>query len=197
MRALPPSRRNRIRRAQALGLSCEVDHNIERFYRVHSRNQRDLGTPVYPQRYFDTLLKVFQDDLGILSVVRHNEVLSSVISFYFRDQVLPYYAGGTNEARRTSANDFMYWELMRFARQRGATLFDFGRSRRGTGAFDYKTYWGFLPQPLHYEYFLLRGSDAPNVSPANPKYASVIACWKRLPLPVANWLGPYISRSLG
>ena len=197
MRALPPGRRNRIRRAQALGLSCEVDTDTQRFYQMYAINKRDLGTPVYPKHYFDTLLNIFQDDLQIISVVRSKQVLSSVISFYFHDQVLPYYAGGINEARRTSANDFMYWELMRFARQRGARRFDFGRSKRGTGAFNYKTYWGFTPQSLHYEYFLLHGSKTPNLSPANPKYASLVACWKRLPLPLATWLGPHISRSLG
>ena len=197
MRALPPGRRNRIRKAQALGLSCEVDNDIGRFYKVYALNKRDLGTPVYPRGFFNALSSAFRENIGIISVTQRGDLLSSVISFYFRDQVLPYYAGGTNEARRMSANDFMYWELMRLARRRGAKLFDFGRSKRGTGAFDYKTYWGFLPQPLHYEYLLLRGSKAPNLNPTNPKYAALIACWKRLPVPVANWLGPYISRKLG
>ena len=84
------------------------------------------------------------------------EPLSSVIAFRFRDEVLPYYGGGFEEARRCAANDFMYWELMRRACDKGARVFDFGRSKVGTGAFAYKGIWGFEPQPLHYEYFLLR-----------------------------------------
>jgi hypothetical protein len=31
----------------------------------------------------------------------------------------------------------------------------------------------------------------------NPKYRTFIAGWKRLPLPVANALGPLIVRGLG
>jgi hypothetical protein len=76
-------------------------------------------------------------------------------------------------------------------------VFDFGRSKLGTGTFAYKSIWGFEPQPLHHEYFLLRQSEMPNVNPLNPKYALWVALWRRLPLFVANALGPFISRGLG
>jgi hypothetical protein len=91
----------------------------------------------------------------------------------------------------------MYWEVMRRAADRGCTLFDFGRSKRGTGAFSFKEHWGFDPQALHYEYRLVRASAPPNVNPLNPKYRLFIALWKRLPLFVANRLGPMIARDLG
>jgi FemAB-related protein (PEP-CTERM system-associated) len=119
------------------------------------------------------------------------------MSFYFRDEVLPYYGGGTAEAREVAGNDFMYWDLMRRACERGIRVFDYGRSKRGTGSFDFKKNWGFEPQPLHYEYFLVRGKRVPEHNPLNPKYNLFIKLWQRLPLRLANSIGPYIVKSLG
>ena len=197
LRGVPRKRRAMLRKAQALGLESVVDGDVRRFYRVYSRRIRDLGTPVYPAAYFRTLLEVFGSDCEVLTVMRRGVPLSSVISFRFRDEVLPYYGGGLEEARRCAANDFMYWEVMRRACANGAEVFDFGRSKLGTGTFAYKSIWGFEPQPLHHEYLLLRQSEMPNVHPLNPKYALWVALWRRLPLFVANALGPLISRGLG
>jgi FemAB-related protein (PEP-CTERM system-associated) len=123
--------------------------------------------------------------------------VSSVLSFYFRDQVLPYYAGDLPRARELAANDFKYWEVMRRACERGYRIFDYGRSKRNTGAYDFKKNWGFEPAPLHYEYRLFWGGSVPQHNPANPRYKGLMALWRRLPLPVANALGPCIVRNLG
>ena len=122
--------------------------------------------------------------------------MSSVLSFYFRDEVLPYYAGDTEQARALAANDFKYWELMRRACERGVRVFDYGRSKRGTGSFDFKKNWGFEPAPLAYEYMLLHGDAIPQNNPANPKYRAFIALWRRMPLSLANRLGPMVVRGL-
>ncbi len=120
-----------------------------------------------------------------------------MLSFYFRDEVLPYYGGGTERAREHFANDFMYWQLMCRAAERGVGIFDFGRSKRDSGAYKFKVHWGFEPQPLHYEYFLVRATQMPNLSPNNPRYRLMIATWKRLPLGVTKVLGPPLARYLG
>jgi FemAB-related protein (PEP-CTERM system-associated) len=100
-------------------------------------------------------------------------------------------------ARALAANDFKYWELMREACERGCRVFDYGRSKRGTGSFDFKKNWGFEPQPLHYEYLLVKGRRLPDVNPLNPKYRLFIKAWQRLPLALANLIGPHIVKSLG
>lgn len=120
-----------------------------------------------------------------------------MLSFYFRDEVLPYYAGDDAAARALAANDFKYWELMRRACERGCRVFDYGRSKLGTGPYAFKKNWGFEPQPLSYEYRLYKRDSVPQNNPANPKYRAFIALWKRLPLGVANALGPHIVRNLG
>jgi FemAB-related protein (PEP-CTERM system-associated) len=119
------------------------------------------------------------------------------MSFYDRGEVLPYYGGGTSAARQVAGHDFMYWEVMRHAAARGCTSFDFGRSKVGTGAFSFKKNWGFAPTPLLHRFRLAPGAEIPDHNPLNPKYALFIAAWKRLPLPVANIIGPHIVRGIG
>jgi FemAB-related protein (PEP-CTERM system-associated) len=197
LQAIPRKRRAMIRKASAHGLISEPDPDVHRFYAIYARNVRDHGTPAYPKSYFRALMDVFADDCAIVTVVDGRQPLASVLSFRFRDEVLPYHSGATPEGRRCAASDFMYWELMRRACERGARVFDFGRSKNGTGAFAYKRNWGFEPEALHHEYLLIRASKRPDVSPLNPKYAAFIAIWRRLPLSLANALGPLISRGLG
>ena len=123
--------------------------------------------------------------------------VSSVLSFYFRDEILPYYAGDAVRARELAANDFKYWSLICHASQRGIRLFDYGRSKVGVGSYSFKKNWGFEPQPLHYEYRLYKRDSIPQNNPNNPKYKLMIAAWRRMPLGLANFLGPYIVRNLG
>ena len=143
------------------------------------------------------LSRVFGKDCDIVVVLDGDTPVSAVMNFYFRDTVMPYYGGGTVNARKTGANDFLYWEVMRRAAARGYRRFDFGRSRANSGPFAFKKNWGFEPEWLEYEFKLKDGAKLPQISPANPKYAMFISAWKKLPLPVANFLGPMLIRYLG
>lgn len=195
--AIPNRRRAMIRKGIKNGLKSEIDVDIDRFFCVFSANVHRHGTPALPKKYFSLLKEVFANDCEVLSVVKEGQVLSSVLSFYFRDEVLAYYAGDTEEARDLAANDFKYWELMRRACERGIKVFDYGRSKRGTGTYDFKKNWGFEPQPLHYEYQLHRAKQVPDTNPLNPKYQLFIKLWRKLPLSVANFIGPHIVKNLG
>ena len=92
-------------------------------------------------------------------------------------------------ARDLKGNDFMYWDLMQRAVERGARTFDFGRSKIDTGPYNFKKNWGFEPTPLAYEFYLVTAKQVPRVDPTNPKYRQFIKMWKRLPLPIANSRG--------
>jgi FemAB-related protein (PEP-CTERM system-associated) len=197
MLAIPRKQRAMVRKGIKLGLTSEIDPTPDRLHRVYSESVRNLGTPVFARRYFAELMREFGPDCDVVTVVHEGRAVSSVLNFYFRDQVLPYYGGGTAAARDLAANDFMYWEVMRRAGERGLRVFDFGRSKRGTGAFEFKKHWGFEPEALHYEFLLRRGDSVPDINPLNPKFRLFVALWKRLPLPVANWLGPQIVKHLG
>ena len=194
---IPRKQRAMVRKGIKNELVSEIDENIDRFFSVFAENVHRHGTPALPKRYFKLLKSVFGPDCEVLSVTKNGQVVSSVLTFYFRDEVLPYYAGDTLAARDLAANDFKYWELMRRSCERGIKIFDYGRSKRGTGPFDFKRNWGFEPQPLHYEYQLHRAKSVPEHNPLNPKYQLFIKAWQHLPLAVANFIGPHIVKNLG
>jgi FemAB-related protein (PEP-CTERM system-associated) len=150
-----------------------------------------------PRRFFANLVSTFGTDCEILTVRRGGKALSSVLSFYFRDRVLPYYTGSLDKARAGGANDYMYWSVMRRARARGCTIFDFGRSKVGTGPYHFKRNWGLEPRPIAHQYYMCNGGALPNINPANPRYALLIRAWQRLPIFLATAVSPVLSRSLG
>lgn len=197
LNAIPRKQRAMVRKGIKAGLHADVDDGTRRFFAAYSESVHRLGTPVFSQRYFDILREVFAKDSEIVTITRDGEIVASVLSFFFRDEVLPYYGGGTRLARDVAGNDFMYWEVMRRACERGFRVFDYGRSKKGTGAFDFKRNWGFEPQPLQYQYKLVKAKAVPDHNPLNPKYRMFIAAWQRLPLSVANAIGPHIVKSLG
>ena len=198
MLAIPRKQRAMVRKGIKNGLVGHIDDSVDRFFALYADNVLRHGTPALPKRFFATLKQVFGDACEVLTVTDPaGKPLSSVLSFYFRDEVLPYYAGDDTAARDLAANDFKYWDLMRRACERGCKVFDYGRSKVGTGPYSFKKNWGFEPQPLSYEYRLYKRDSVPQNNPMNPKYRAFIAIWRRLPLGVANAIGPHIVRNLG
>jgi FemAB-related protein (PEP-CTERM system-associated) len=197
LKAIPRKQRAMVRKGIDRGLASVVETDPDRLYRIYAESVRNLGTPVFARGYFRILMEEFAGSADIVTVLDGGTAIASVMNFYFRDQVLPYYGGGTAAARGLYGNDFMYWEVMRRAALRGCRRFDFGRSKQGTGAYAFKKNWGFTPQPLPYRYLLAPGATVPENNPLNPKFRLFIAAWKRLPLPVAGLLGPPIVRGLG
>ena len=197
MKAIPRKQRAMVRKGIDRGLVAAVSQDVDGLHAIYAESVRNLGTPVFARRYFRILAEVFRDCMDVVTITDAGAPVAAVLNFYDRDEVLPYYGGGTAAARGSFANDFMYWAVMRHAAARGSRLFDFGRSKAGTGAFAFKKNWGFVPEPLRYRYLLAPGASIPDHNPLNPKYRLFIAAWKRLPLPVANLIGPHIVRGVG
>ncbi|HTJ96463.1 MAG TPA: FemAB family XrtA/PEP-CTERM system-associated protein [Rhodocyclaceae bacterium] len=198
LQAIPRKQRAMVRKGIKNELRGEIDSTVDRFFALYADNVHRHGTPAFPKRYFAALLREFGKDAEVLTVVSaQGKPVSSVLSFYFRDEVLPYYAGDHVDARDLAANDFKYWDLMRRACERGLKVFDYGRSKQGTGSYSFKKNWGFEPRPLYYEYRLFKSDAIPQNNPNNPRYKLMIEAWRRMPIGLANWLGPFIVRNLG
>ncbi|NMP33068.1 FemAB family PEP-CTERM system-associated protein [Thalassotalea sp. M1531] len=174
------------------------DHNIDDFYHLLSISYRNLGTPIFTKQYFASLIKHFQQDVDITTIKdKDNKLSNAVMNFYFNDQVLPYYGGGDANARALKSADFMYYQVLCHASEKGCKWYDFGRSKNGSGPYKYKKNWGMQPELLHYYYHLVNAKDLPNLSPNNPKYKLFIRMWQKLPLSISQWIGPFLSKYLG
>lgn len=198
LKAIPRKKRADVRKGlNSDTLSVDTNFSLDGFFQIYSESVRNLGTPVFPKTFFAAVRDEFPNDVEISAINGPDGPLSALMTYFFRDQVMPYYGGAVPAARKAHAYDLMYFKLMGRAVERGCNVFDFGRSKRGSGAFDFKTYWGFEPTPLHYAFHLYKGDSLPEVNPNNPKYKLMIDVWRKLPLPVANALGPLIARQLG
>jgi len=197
VKAIPRKSRRMVRVGEKEGLSFEFgrDELIPVFFQIFAKGYHRLGSPVFPIKLFRNLFQEFREKTNILIVRnRSGNPISGVLTFFYKDEVLPYYAGSLVEYRDLAPNDFMYWQLMKHGCGNGYKVFDFGRSKIDTGSYDFKRHWGFEPEPLPYQYFLNGIQDIPNISPANPKFQRKIELWRKLPFWATKLLGPQIVK---
>ncbi|MBS1791071.1 MAG: FemAB family PEP-CTERM system-associated protein [Acidobacteria bacterium] len=197
MNGFPGDVRRMIRLGQKHGFTTSLgcEELLDEFYELYAANVRRLGTPVFPKKLFSEFLREFRDKADILLIRHQRRAAAAVLSFYFRDAVLPYYSGSDPEFYRAGINNFLYWELMRLSAARGYTRFDFGRSKLGTGAYAFKRGWRMTERPLPYKFFLVRAKQMPNLNPTNPKFDLMIKTWQRMPLWMTKLIGPKIVRN--
>jgi FemAB-related protein (PEP-CTERM system-associated) len=198
MKSFPADVRRMIRQGFKHGLRSEIGREelLDQFYEIYATSVRNLGSPVFPRQLFAEFLRVFPNQSDILLIRHGNRPAAAVMNFYFRDTVLPYYSGAYPEFYRTGVNNFMYWELMRIAARRGYRRFDFGRSKRGTGSYEFKRGWRMREHSLPYKFHLVTAKEAPNLNPTNPKFRLMIEAWKHLPLGLTKLIGPRIVKNL-
>ncbi len=190
--------RAQIKRPEKSGVTATVTDgshaNVEDFYKVFSLNMRDLGTPVYPKKFFELLFKNFTSSRCILCYLEDKPVAAG-ITVGFQDSVEIPCASSLREFNSTSANMLLYWKAMETGITDGYKFFDFGRSSPESGTFKFKQQWGAAPKTLFW-YYLANPTAVPDVNPNNPKFALVVKIWRRLPLAIANRLGPILTRGL-
>lgn len=197
-RSFPSKLRSQIRKPQNEGMSARIGRldELDAFYRVFSINMRDLGTPVYPKRFFQAVLHGFPDTTWICSVYKDDEPVASGFLVGFKETLEIPWASSLRAYNPLSPNMLLYWGAMQFACDRGFRLFDFGRSTRGSGTYKFKEQWGAEPVPLYWYYWTRDSGTLPELNPTNPRYRAAIAIWKRLPVGLTTLLGPAIVRNL-
>lgn len=197
LKDIPRKQRAVIRKAIQSSLTTHFEDNINNFYRLYAESLRNLGTPIMSKSFYQKVFDMLGENCKVLTVFDKAKPISSVFTFYHQGCVLPYYAGGAADARNNKAHDFMYWQLMCDATEKGLTTFNFGRSKKDTGAFRFKKHWGFTPELLGYRTIPIQTNTPPNLNPTNPKYQLMIKTWQKLPLALSTIIGPHVARRLG
>jgi len=190
--------RNQIRKAQKSGLTVEsggVDL-LQDFYGVFARNMRDLGTPVYSQRFFAEAVQTFPERTRFHVVRVEGRPVAAALTYRTRAIIEVPWASSVRDYNNLCPNHLLYWSIIEFAVSGGCDVLDFGRSTPNEGTYNFKAQWGALPVALHWEYPLTVDGVVPDTTPANPKFRIAIELWKKLPLSLAARLGPRIVRSI-
>lgn len=198
--AVPKRHRAEIRKGLGNDLHFETGSSQrlrDAHYALFAQSVHNLGTPVFPKSLFEAVLDAFGDDADLAVISHERQPVSAVLSLYHGGACLPYWHGASLAARGLRSNDVLYYRLMNLARERGFLEFDFGRSKVGTGPAAWKKNWGWEPEPLSYFVRAADGTQVRDVNPLSPQYRRKVELWKKLPLGVANRIGPFIARGLG
>lgn len=169
---------------------------IDAFYAVFSRNMRDLGTPVYSRQFFERIAQAFSKHVRVIVLRYQGTPVAAGFLLQYRDRMEIPWASSLHEYNRLGVNMLMYWQALQTAIAAGCRVFDFGRSSLGSGTHRFKKQWGAQPRQLYWHYWLADGQTMPDLTPNNSKYRLAIRAWQRLPVPLANALGPYLVRNL-
>jgi GNAT acetyltransferase-like protein len=193
MDSLPKSTRHAARRALGQPLTMRYGVRDPRtMYQVHSRNMRRLGVPDVPRRYLANLLAHFGEKVDIREVWLNKTPVAVSLNLYFRGQMHTYYAAGDNRHKALAPNTFMYFDHLRWAGQNGYDTFDFGRSSKEGGTFDFKKRWNTVIRELPYEIVPVRRANPPVSSSANPRIALAEKIWRHIPLPATRLLSRWV-----
>jgi len=190
--------RAQIRRPQKVGATSRLGgaELLDDFYRVFAINMRDLGTPVYPRRFFAAIVAMFPEEANVCVVYLKGKPAAAGLVLRHRGTLEIPWASSLREANRDGVNMLLYWSVLEHAIASGCKTFDFGRSSKESGAYRFKQQWGAVPEQLRWHYWLSDGAQIPQITPNNPKYRIAISVWKRLPVSIANVLGPHIVKNL-
>jgi serine/alanine adding enzyme len=193
--SLPSNRRGQIRKGRRAGLEATF-HGPEAvgdFFDVLAENMRDLGSPTHGRRYFEALIAGLGTRAEIVLVRDGESVLGAGIVLYDRELVMVPWSSSLRHAFKLAPNQVLYWEVMRRGIERGASIFDFGRSSIGSGTYVAKGEWGAKPVQLYWDYFP-EGDGPPGEEISNKSWA--VDLWRHLPLPVAGLVGPRIRKGI-
>jgi serine/alanine adding enzyme len=194
----PPKLRSQIRRPQKDGLIARMGgtDQLDAFCDIYAERMRELGTPVYPRRFFAGILEHFPDLSRVCCVYASDRPVAAGLLIGFKDRLEIPWAASLTAFNRQSPNMLLYWQALRFGCEHGYRWFDFGRSMPGGPHHRFKAQWGTIPVPLSWQYWQPTPGPLPERNPQNPRYQLAIRAWRRLPLPVTRVLGPLLARSL-
>jgi FemAB-related protein (PEP-CTERM system-associated) len=187
--------RNQVRKAEKSGLITDIGglELLPDFFRVYSRNMRDLGVPSLPAQLFTDAVAAFGDRARVVIVRKEAEPVGGGVIIFFKDIAAVPWASSSRNYFELCPNNLLYWSLIKLACERGSRLFDFGRSTPDTGPFNFKRQWGADVVPLIWHYCMGHNGSKPDFTTANPKYRLFVKVWQRLPICIANTMGPMIS----
>jgi len=190
--------RNQIRKALKSGLSATIGGKelLADFYTVFVRNMRDLGTPVYPQKFFAEVLSAFSGDGRVIAVYLEGKPVAAGVTVRFRDTLEIPWASSIRDYNPLCPNNLLYWTALQYALEIGCKRFDFGRSTRGEGTYRFKEQWGAKPLQLNWQYLLQNGVALPELNNSSPNYEMAIKVWQQLPLSLTRVIGPHVVKNL-
>jgi FemAB-related protein (PEP-CTERM system-associated) len=194
---LPAKTRNQIRRGQKEGFTVQTGPDqLDDFHAVFHRHMRDLGSPAHSRAFYRAVVEHLGERAEFIVVRDGRELVGGALLFRHNVTATNYHTVALHKFNRRCPNYLLYWAMIESSCARGDRWFDMGRSMADSSTLSFKGNWSPAIVPLHYNYFLGRAKEIPNLNPANPVFRLQIAAWRRLPLFVTKFLGPRLISGL-
>jgi len=187
---IPKKTRNMVRKAKRFPYEVRRTRSLDGFYELLALNYRRLGTPVFPRAWFEALCENYGEQVDVREVILEGRVVAASLNFLYRGEMHTYYAASRAEYFAKAPNNYLYFDHLLWAAANGCRSFDFGRSKKQTGNYEFKKHWGAQLRELPYEVLLVKRREMPDFTPKNPKFELAAALWRRLPLGLTKRLGP-------
>ncbi|MFH1416845.1 MAG: FemAB family XrtA/PEP-CTERM system-associated protein [Planctomycetota bacterium] len=197
--ALPRKARAAARRAgQRHRLRVEFNTAcLPTVWQLYARSMRRLGSVNYPYQFFEELVSALGGRSVVQLVFSGDRPVAGLLTFLYRDAVLPYFAGLDERAGIYGLNNYLYAESMRWGVEHGYRVYDFGRTRLdNTGSYNFKRSCGFEAQVLEFQTYVMPGRAAPDLAPSSPRWAAARRVWRSLPLPITRPVGGWLAKSI-
>ena len=193
---LQQNTRRSVRRAKEKGLEVRLESkNLDEFYELYAQGQRDFGTPIMNYKWLKDLFNNFSDHHTIATVYKDGKPIVSKFIRRFKKKVGTIFSHVLKEYRNLYPHHLLTWEIIENYSKQGYTYFDFGRTLLNTGTYKFKISWGAKPKQLNYHYYLHKAKAIPDTSHGSSKRQGLSKLWKKIPVPIANTLGPIIRRN--
>jgi len=189
--------RNRIRKAEKSDLTVKFGHEyIREFYDCDARHMRDLGLPGHKFDFFKMVLETFPPDSQIAIIVHKGKTIAAKFFMFYKNKVHLIWGASSKNSKELMPNYLLTWEVIKYAFGLGYRYCDFGRSTVETGPYHFKESWGGELKPLYWQYYLNNGAKIPDLSPSNARYKFAISMWRKLPMPIVEFVGPKIVKHI-
>jgi len=170
----PSHTRRAIRKAERLGLTCEVGRSplLADFYRLHSLTRRKHGVPIQPAVWFRNLVEELGDRVRIHVARLQGRAVAAVMTLSHNKTLVYKYGCSDVAFNRFGATPLLFWTAIQDAKAQGIQEFDLGRSdlsNRGLLAF--KEHLGARAVPLTYYRYTDRRQPGLGWNPAFARQA--------------------------
>lgn len=189
--------RSQVKKPMRDGLTAKLGgfELVPEFYPIFARNMRDLGSPVHSRRWIEAVVAAYGDRCRVGIVYTPDDVAAAagIILLHRQTASIPW-ASAVRDYNHLNPNMLLYWTFLSFAADNGFKQFDFGRSTPGEGTYKFKQQWGAQPRLLYW--YRLPGEQDKSNQEQGPSSARIMVekAWQRLPLGLANTLGPRLRK---
>ncbi|MFC1694920.1 FemAB family XrtA/PEP-CTERM system-associated protein [Pseudomonadota bacterium] len=189
--------RNQVRKGINEGFTIHTGHEqVFDFYRVFSEHMRDLGSPVHSLKLYKNIIRYLGDHARFIVVKEGKELVAGALLLEINGIAMNLHTVALKKYNRRCPNYLLYWDMIKSSCERGNSVFDMGRSEAESTNLKFKTNWGAQVVELNYNYYMRNHEEVPYLDPRNPRYRWPIAIWRKLPVPLTRFLGPYLIRGI-